>query len=70
VNADQWFANYARRPRCPVTGKEIFSDEREVKGAAAAFGHAKGSGKYHPCEICNGWHLTKNERGPKRKGRR
>lgn len=61
-------AMFGSRELCNVMGREIFRSKKEGRDALGAWARAKGSRRVFRCIFCDGYHMTKGQRGP-RKGR-
>ncbi len=48
---------------CGKTGKKRFAKKADALAALASFGWAKGSRKVHFCVFCDGYHMSKGQRG-------
>lgn len=55
--------------RCGATGKQRWDTRDQARAGLRAFAFAKGSRKVHRCAFCDGYHLTKGQRGRPGKGK-
>jgi hypothetical protein len=55
-------------PKCGANGKIRYANRTEARTELARYAHAKGSRRAYYCVFCDGYHLTKGQRG-NRKGK-